>query len=118
MDEAQALSAFAALADPTRLRILRLLVQTGPEGLSAGKIGEAVGASSSRASFHFSILERAGLASSRREARSIIYSAGYDSLTNLIAFLMRDCCAGRPEICLPAIGALACCAPALTSSNV
>jgi ArsR family transcriptional regulator, arsenate/arsenite/antimonite-responsive transcriptional repressor len=118
MDEAQALGAFAALSDPTRLRALRLLVQAGPEGLPAGKIGAAVGASSSRASFHLSTLERAGLVSSRREARSIIYSAAYDSLTNLIAFLMRDCCAGRPEICQPAVDALACCAPALTSSDV
>jgi ArsR family transcriptional regulator, arsenate/arsenite/antimonite-responsive transcriptional repressor len=108
MDERQALYAFAALSQETRLRIVRLLVEAGPEGMPAGAIGEAVDASSSNGSFHLSQLERAGLIRSRREARSIIYSAAYPKLAELVAFLMRDCCKGRPEVCAPALAALAC----------
>jgi DNA-binding transcriptional ArsR family regulator len=119
MNEAQALEAFGALSQETRLRILRLLVKAGPEGMPAGVIGEAVGASSSRASFHLSHLERAGLASSRREARSIIYTAAYPTLSALIDFLMRDCCQGHPEVCGPAVAALsACCVPAETVAQL
>lgn len=114
MTEAQALEAFSALSQETRLRVLRLLVKAGPEGLAAGAIGEAVGASSSRMSFHLNHLEQAGLVQSRREARSIIYSAVYPALSGLVAFLMRDCCQGHPEICEPAVAALTdcCCEPA------
>ena len=76
MNEKQALSAFAALSQETRLRIVRLLVTAGPDGMPAGAIGEAMaGASSSRMSFHLSPLEQAGLVESRRDGRSIIYSA-------------------------------------------
>ena len=90
---------------------MRLLVEAGPDGMPAGAIGEAVKASSSNLSFHLSHLERAGLIESHREARSIIYSAAYPALGGLIAFLMRDCCKGRPEVCAPAVAALsACCA--------
>jgi DNA-binding transcriptional ArsR family regulator len=111
MKEKQALDAFAALSQETRLRIVRLLVEAGPDGMPAGAIGEAVKASSSNVSFHLSCLERAGLIESRRDARSIIYSAAYPALGALIAFLMRDCCKGRPEVCAPAVAALsACCA--------
>jgi ArsR family transcriptional regulator len=109
MDETQALSAFAALSQETRLQIVRLLVKAGPTGLAAGVIGEAVGASSSKASFHLSHLEQAGLISSRRESRSIIYSAAYPALAGLVGFLMRDCCQGHPEVCEPAVAALSTC---------
>ncbi|MGQ3673946.1 ArsR/SmtB family transcription factor [Xanthobacter sp. TB0139] len=113
MDERRALSVFSALSDETRLRIIRLLVTAGPEGLPAGVIGEAMdGASSSRMSFHLKHLEQAGLATSRREGRSIIYSAELSTLSDLIGFLMRDCCQGHPEVCNPAIAALSsCCKP-------
>jgi len=106
MQERHALDAFAALSQETRLRIVRLLVQAGPDGLAAGAIGEAVGASSSNASFHLGHLERAGLIRSRREARSIIYRADMAGLTGLIRFLMEDCCRGKPEICAPALESL------------
>lgn len=109
MDETQALDAFGALSQETRLRIVRLLVKAGPKGLAAGAIGAALDASSSKLSFHLSHLERAGLVQSRREARSIIYSAAYPALAGLIAFLMRDCCQGRPEVCAPAVAALSAC---------
>ncbi|MEW6123058.1 MAG: metalloregulator ArsR/SmtB family transcription factor [Pseudomonadota bacterium] len=109
MDEAKALASFAALSQETRLRVVRLLVQAGPEGLAAGAIGEAMdGASSSRMSFHLNHLEQAGLVHSRREGRSIVYSAVYPALSSLIAFLMRDCCNGHPEVCAPAVAALSC----------
>lgn len=119
MSEKQALDAFAALSQETRLRIVRLLVQAGPQGLSAGVIGEAMdGASSSRMSFHLSHLEHAGLVVSRREGRSIIYRASYPALSALIAFLMRDCCQGHPEVCAPAVAALsACCTPAKDTAH-
>jgi len=109
MLEEQALAAFAALSQETRLRMVRLLVKAGPQGLPAGAIGEAMdGASASRMSFHLSQLEQAGLVASRREGRSIIYSAVYPTLSDLVAFLMRDCCNGHPEVCAPAVAALSC----------
>lgn len=120
MSEKQALAAFAALSQETRLRVVRLLVQAGPEGMAAGAIGEAMdGATSSRMSFHLSQLEHAGLVHSRREGRSIIYCASYPALSDLIQFLMRDCCHGHPEVCNPAVAALACvCEAAEDSAHV
>ncbi|ODN71851.1 ArsR/SmtB family transcription factor [Methylobrevis pamukkalensis] len=112
MDETEALGAFAALSQETRLRILRLLVTSGPDGLAAGAVAEAMGVSSSNLSFHLAQLERAGLVTSRRESRSILYSAAYPVLADLIRFLMRDCCQGHPEVCVPALEAApACCPP-------
>jgi ArsR family transcriptional regulator, arsenate/arsenite/antimonite-responsive transcriptional repressor len=120
MDEPQALAAFAALSQETRLRVVRLLVQAGPEGMAAGSIGEALGgATTSRLSFHLTHLEHAGLIQSRRDGRYIIYSAVYPALGGLIGFLMKDCCQGHPEICASAVEALACacgCEPTLTES--
>jgi ArsR family transcriptional regulator, arsenate/arsenite/antimonite-responsive transcriptional repressor len=102
MNESQALGSFAALAQETRLAIVRLLVRSGPEGVPAGAVAEAVGVSPSNVSFHLKELEHAGLIEARREARSIIYTANYQMLRNLIDFLMKDCCAGHPKICGPA----------------
>ncbi|WP_312528903.1 metalloregulator ArsR/SmtB family transcription factor [Paracoccus sp. (in: a-proteobacteria)] len=109
MNEPQALTAFAALSQETRLRIVRLLVRAGPEGMAAGAIGEALGgATTSRLSFHLTHLEHAGLIQSRRDGRFIIYSAVYGALAGLVGFLMKDCCQGHPEICAPALEALDC----------
>lgn len=88
-----------------------MLVVAGPEGLAAGAIAEKVEVSASNVSFHLKELERAGLVTARRDARSIIYSAEYDVLSGLIRFLMEDCCSGRPEICAPVISAATCCTP-------
>lgn len=90
MNEREVLDAFAALSQETRLRIFRLLLRSGSEGLAAGAIGEAVQASSSNLSFHLSHLERAGLVTSRREARSIIYSANFGNAARLSEFLRDD----------------------------
>lgn len=109
MNERQAVSAFGALSQDTRLQIVRMLVTGGPLGMAAGAIAEAVQAGPSNVSFHLKELEHAGLVTSRREARSIIYSADYGTLSELIQFLMKDCCQGRPEICDPTLAAS--CAP-------
>jgi ArsR family transcriptional regulator, arsenate/arsenite/antimonite-responsive transcriptional repressor len=101
MKEKQALDAFMALSQETRLAIVRALVKEGQGGLAAGAIAEAMGVSPSNVSFHLSHLERAGLIESRRESRSIIYSASYETLGALIRFLTEDCCQGKPEICAP-----------------
>jgi ArsR family transcriptional regulator len=104
MNESQAVDAFASLAQETRLRIVRELVRAGPNGLAAGVIADAVGVSPSNLSFHLSHLERAGIVQARRAARSVIYSATYGTLGELVRFLMEECCAGDPRIrsaCFP-----------------
>lgn len=111
MDDAQALAAFAALAQEHRLRLVRALVAAGPDGLASGILADAVGVSAATVSHHLKELSHAGLVASRRDGRSIIYSAAYPVLSGLIAFLMRDCCQGRPEVCTPALAALASCRP-------
>lgn len=112
MDERQAVAAFAALGQEHRLRIVRQLVIAGPAGMAAGVLAEAVGVLGTNLSFHLKELSHAGLITSRREGRSIIYSAAYPDLSALIQFLMRDCCQGHPEVCTPAVAALAaCCTP-------
>lgn len=111
MDERQALVAFGALSQETRLKVIRMLVVAGPSGISAGSIAEKMDVSPSNVSFHLKELERAGLITQQRESRSIIYSANYEALGGLVRFLMEDCCGGHPEICAPAAAVAACCAP-------
>ncbi|MBX4975226.1 winged helix-turn-helix transcriptional regulator [Rhizobium lentis] len=111
MDQRQALAAFSALSQETRLHIIRMLVVSGPDGMAAGAIAEKAEVSPSNVSFHLKELERAGLIAQQRESRSIIYSANYEALGGLVRFLMEDCCSGHPEICAPAAKVAACCAP-------
>lgn len=99
MEERQALTAFSALSQETRLRILRLLVVAGPEGLAAGVIAEQAGVSASNVSFHIKELERAGLVASRRDGRSILYNVDFGALNGLVRFLMEDCCGGQALSC-------------------
>ena len=108
MDEPQARAAFAALGQAHRLRALRALVTAGPAGRAAGALAEALGVAGHTLSFHLKELAQAGLVESRRAGKSVIYTAAYPALSDLIAFLMRDCCQGRPDICAPAVAALAC----------
>jgi DNA-binding transcriptional ArsR family regulator len=116
MDERQALSAFAALGQEHRLRVVRTLVKAGIDGLAAGVLAAEVGVSVTNLSFHLKELSHSGLIQSRREGKSVIYSAAYPALSELIQFLMRDCCQGRPEVCTPAVAALAaCCTPEETA---
>jgi DNA-binding transcriptional ArsR family regulator len=96
-----AVGALSALAHPGRLEVFRLLVKAGPEGLAAGDIARATGSLANTLSTNLGILAAAGLAASKRDGRSIIYTAGYDQMRELLAFLMEDCCGGNPEICAP-----------------
>lgn len=98
MTEPQVLEMLAALSQQTRLRIVRYLVRCGSQGASAGDVGHHVNASSSRASFHLSALDRAGVISSQRQSRNIIYRANHTEIGNLMSYLLRDCCDNHPEI--------------------
>lgn len=101
MKKLTVVGALGALAQETRLDIFRLLVQQGPEGMPAGEIGARLGQPSPTMSFHLNQLRFAGLVSSRRESRSIIYSANFKAMTDLIGYLTENCCGGRPELCAP-----------------
>ncbi|WP_397402999.1 ArsR/SmtB family transcription factor [Phenylobacterium sp.] len=101
MHPSTAVLAMSALAHEGRLAIFRLLVQAGPEGMAAGDIARATGMLPNTLSTNLNILSGAVLIASRREGRSIIYTAAYDQMRDLLAFLIEDCCAGRPEVCAP-----------------
>ena len=110
MDQKQALDGFTAIAHEIRIRIIRLLVTAGADGLAVGAIIVGLGnASAPLVSFHLNKLEHAGLVQSRREGRSVIYSAIFPALSDLVAFLMHDCCAGHCEVCDRAIALFAKC---------
>lgn len=96
VDAEQAAEKLAALAQETRLRIFRLLVEAGDEGLSAGAIAEALDLRAATLSFHLAHLKRAGLARARQESRFIFYSANYPGMDELIAYLTHNCCQGKP----------------------
>ena len=83
---------FDALSQETRLGAFRLLVEAGPDGLPAGALSEKLGAPHNTMSFHLSHLSNAGIVTSRREGRSVIYSANFEAMHDLIAFMIRDCC--------------------------
>ena len=101
METPDAVGALSALAHPGRLGIFRLLVQAGTDGLAAGEIARAAGSLPNTLSTNLGILAAAGLVASKRDGRSIIYTAAYDRMRELLAFLMEDCCGGKPEICAP-----------------
>jgi DNA-binding transcriptional ArsR family regulator len=105
-----AVEALSALAQGSRLAVFRLLVRAGTQGMAAGEIAREIGVLPNTLSSHLTILGHAGLVRARRDGRSIIYSADYDTMRGLLGFLVEDCCAGRPEICAPV--ALGCGAPA------
>ena len=111
MDTIDALRAFSALGQRSRLDALRLLVRAGPDGMAAGDIASALDQRQNTLSTNLSVLRDAGLLRSDRDGRSIRYAVDWDGLRGLIAFLMQDCCGGRPELCQPVLDALACEAP-------
>ncbi len=110
MDDTAAIEAFGALAQDTRLAVFRLLVEAGPEGIPAGDLAKLVQVPHNTLSSHLGILARAALVIPRREGRSIFYAADFAGMRALIAYLVQDCCKGRPDICAPLIDAVACCA--------
>lgn len=101
METITAVTRLSALAHGGRLSAFRLLVQAGAGGLAAGEIARRIAILPNTLSTHLAILEQAGLARSRREGRSILYSADYDAMQGLLGFLLDDCCGGAPEICGP-----------------
>lgn len=99
MDTKNIIAALAALAQESRLAVFRLLVQVGPQGLAASKISEQLGIPPSSLSFHFKELAHAGLIQSRQEGRFVIYSAHFETMNGVMAFLVDNCCGGNP--CTP-----------------
>ena len=109
MEAQDAIQAFAALAQETRLAVFRLLVIAGPQGRAAGDIAAELGLAPATLSFHLNHLRHAGLVAQRRESRSLIYSARFETVQALLGFLMRDCCQGQiaPDSLQPACSATA-----------
>ena len=99
MSGPHALSALAALGQPMRLSIFRLLIRREPDGLPAGALAQEIGCPQNTLSTHLAILARAGLIQGTRDRRSIIYRADVDGMRELIAFLVADCCDGHPDLC-------------------
>jgi ArsR family transcriptional regulator, arsenate/arsenite/antimonite-responsive transcriptional repressor len=96
-----AVAALAALAQDSRLEVFRLLVETGPEGLPAGSVASALKLAPNTLTFHFDRLRDAGLVTVRREGRSMIYAAKFDTMNALLAYLTENCCRGAQEVCAP-----------------
>jgi ArsR family transcriptional regulator len=107
MEKMDAVAALAALAQDNRLDVFRLLVQAGPDGLAAGAVAAKLDLAPNTLSFHFDRLKTAGLVTCRREGRSLIYAARFETMRTLLGYLTENCCAGvadacRTETCTPA----------------
>jgi len=102
MKKDHAVSALAALAQDNRLDVFRLLVQAGPDGLAAGEVAAALGVSPNTLTFHFDRLREAGLIAVRRDGRSMIYAAQFDTMNALLGYLTENCCGGAAQ-CAPAV---------------
>lgn len=112
MDANDTIEALAALAQPTRLEAFRVLAAAEPDGIAAGDLARRLDVPQNTMSAHLAVLARAGLATSDRQGRSIIYRADLPALRKVLLFLLQDCCDGRPEICAPLIADLSpCCVP-------
>jgi ArsR family transcriptional regulator, arsenate/arsenite/antimonite-responsive transcriptional repressor len=113
MEISAAVIALGALAQETRLSIYRLLVETGPEGLSAGRIADSLKTPAATLSFHLKELARAGLVSSRQEKQFIYYAVDFERMAELMSFLTQNCCRGMPQACLTVVETALgrCCSP-------
>jgi ArsR family transcriptional regulator len=100
MDAHETIAALSALAHETRLAVFRLLVQRGPDGLSAGTIAQAVGLPPSSLTFHLQQLTHAGLITQRRISRQLIYATDFARMNAVMAYLTENCCAGAAS-CAP-----------------
>ena len=118
MESEGAILALAALAQPTRLDVFRLLVKHEPDGLAAGDIARALAVPQNTMSSHLGVLSRAGLVSAQRFGRSIVYRGDLARLQAVVLFMLKDCCGGRPEICAPLMAALDPCCPSEEMSDV
>ena len=113
MDTKSAVDALSALAQETRLAVFRRLVQGGADGVAAGELARSLGVVANTMSAHLGVLAHAGLIRSRRAGRSIVYTADYDRMSELLTHLVQDCCNGSPEVCAPLftlVRDVACCA--------
>lgn len=108
MDRFAALQAFAALGQPIRLDVFRLLIQAGPDGCGAGEIGAALNVRQNTLSANLAILRNSGLIRSERQGRNIRYYADLSGIRGLLAYLMQDCCGGRSDLCQPVIELVTC----------
>ncbi len=111
MENEDAILAMAALAQPTRLQAFRTLVRHEPDGIAAGELADLLVVPQNTLSAHLSVLARAGLVTSERHSRSIVYRANLARFQDVALFLLQDCCGGRPEICAPVIERLKPCCP-------
>lgn len=112
MESKIAVRRLSALAQASRLSVFRLLVKVGSEGMAAGDIAKALGVPANTLSAQLNILSIAELISSRREGRSIIYSADFENMGELMVYLVEDCCQGHEDVCQPLTDAterIACC---------
>jgi DNA-binding transcriptional ArsR family regulator len=112
MESNLAVKRLSALAQDSRLAVFRLLIKAGPAGLAAGEIARTLEIAPNTLSAQLTVLANAGLVTGRRDGRSIVYAAGYDQMSELLVYLMEDCCQGRPEVCAPlaeAASRAACC---------
>src|SRR5438309_5601771 len=105
MEKIDAVAALAALAQDNRLDVFRLLIEAGPEGMPAGAIASALKLAPNTLTFHFDRLRAAGLVTVRRDGRSMIYAARFETMNALLGFLTDKCCGGAPEKCLPRVKA-------------
>src|SRR5437763_12796855 len=102
MEKSNAVAALAALAQDNRLDVYRLLVRAGPEGMPAGEIATALRLAPNTLTFHFGRLRMAGLVTVRREGRSMIYAAHFETMNALLGYLTENCCQRAPDACAPA----------------
>jgi ArsR family transcriptional regulator len=103
METIDAVTALAALAQESRLEVFRLLVQAGPDGMAAGHVAEKLGLAPNTLTFHFDRLRTAGLVTVRRDGRSMIYAARFETMNGLVSFLTENCCQGSLAGCGPAV---------------
>lgn len=99
MEPRDAVAALSALAHPGRLSVFQMLMQAGAEGIGAGEIARRLDVPPNTLSSNLNILAHAGLIENRREGRTVIYNARYVQMTELLEFLIHDCCSGQPEVC-------------------
>src|SRR2546427_11480159 len=101
MEKSNAVAALAALAQDNRLAVFRLLVEAGPDGMPAGQVASALKLAPNTLTFHFDRLRDAGLVTVRRDGRSMIYAARFDTMNALLGYLTENCCQGRADQCMP-----------------
>src|SRR3954462_5277713 len=101
MEKSIPIAGLAGLAQDNRLDVFRLLVEAGPDGMPAGEVASALRLAPNTLTFHFDRLRTAGLVTVRREGRSMIYAARFETMNALVAYLTENCCWGVAE-CAPA----------------